>query len=147
MLLTEYPAGSQWPAWFREIRRAQDEMNGLFGGLSSAVNDEFPAVNVWVNADGAIVTVQMPGVSSDQVDVTVHQSMVTIRGKCDVEIIDDSAVMRRQERFHGPFGRTIMLPHRVDAEKVSARFERGVLTLELPRPAEDKPHQIKIGHA
>jgi HSP20 family protein len=46
--------------------------------------------------------------------------------------------------MHGPFARTIVLPFRVDADKVSARFDRGVLTLELPRPAADRPRQIKV---
>jgi len=52
--------------------------------------------------------------------------------------------VHRQERATGAFARTVVLPFRLDADKVSARFERGVLALSLPRPETDKPRQIKI---
>ena len=55
--------------------------------------------------------------------------------------------MHRRERPHGPFTRTFILPFRADADRVSARFDRGVLTLELPRPESDKPRHVKIVHA
>jgi HSP20 family protein len=55
--------------------------------------------------------------------------------------------VHRRERAQGPFARTIALPFRVDAEKVAARFDRGVLTLTLPRPEADKPRQVKVTRA
>ena len=86
-------------------------------------------------------------VSPDQLDVTVHQDTVTLRGKREPEALDGDAVVHRQERPQGPFTRTVVLPFRVDADRVSARFERGVLTLELPRPESDKPRKVRIAHA
>jgi HSP20 family protein len=59
----------------------------------------------------------------------------------------DDAIVHRQEHVHGPFVRSVVLPFRVDGEKATARFERGVLTLELPRPEEDRPHKIKVARA
>jgi HSP20 family protein len=129
------------------MQRLQDEMNHLFSSPRFAMRSEFPPVNVWVGADGAIVKAEVPGVSPDQLDITVHQDIVTLRGKRDVEPMGDDAIVHRQERPHGPFARTFTLPFRVDGDKVSARFERGVLTLELPRPAADKPRQIKVARA
>jgi HSP20 family protein len=164
-MLRQYATGGRWPIVFRDMRppdvlrdvrlpgvlrdmrRAQDEMDRLFGSFRLALRSEFPAVNVWVSAAGAIVTAQVPGVSPDQLDVIVHQDTVTLRGKREAEAFDAEAVVHRRERPQGPFTRTLSLPFRVDADRVSARFERGVLTLELPRPESDKPRLVKIAHA
>lgn len=135
------------PDVLRDMRRAQEEMNRLFGGLRSALRSEFPAVNLWASTDGVMVTAQVPGVSPDKLDVTVHQDTVTLRGKREPETIEGEVVWHRQERPQGPFTRTVVLPFGVDADRVSARFERGVLTLELPRPESDKPRHVKIIHA
>jgi HSP20 family protein len=143
-MMREYAAEGRWPDIFHQIRRAQDEMNRLFASPRFALRPEFPQVNVWAGADKAILKAEVPGVSPDQLDVTVHQDIVTLRGKRDPEKVDGEAIAHRQERMHGSFARTIVLPFRVDADKVSARFDRGVLTLELPRPAADRPRQIKV---
>lgn len=147
MMLREYGAPSRLPAVFRDMRRAQEEMNRLFGGFRLALRTEFPAANVWASAEGAIVTAQVPGVKPDELDVTVHQDTVTLRGKRDPEVPDGEAVVHRRERPFGPFTRTFILPFRADADRVAARFDRGVLTLELPRPESDKPRHVKIVHA
>ena len=91
------------PDVLRDMRRAQEEMNRLFGGLRFALRSEFPAVNVWASAEGVIVTAQVPGVSPDQLDVTVHQDTVTLRGKREAETFEGEVVWHRQERPHGPF--------------------------------------------
>ena len=146
-MLRAYPVATRRPDLFRDLRRAQEDMNRLFGGVRFAPRSEFPAVNVWAGADGAIVTAEVPGVSPDQIDVTVHQDTVTLRGKREPEAAAGDAVEHRRERTYGPFVRTVVLPFRVDADQVAARFGRGVLTLELPRPAADKPRQITIARA
>jgi HSP20 family protein len=135
----------------REMRRTQEEMNRILSGLrfplGLSFRSEFPPVNVWAGPDGAIVTAEVPGVGADQIDVTVHQDTVTLRGKRDPAAMAEDAVVHRQERPRGLFARTVMLPFRVDADKVSARFERGILTLDLPRPESDKPRHIKVAHS
>jgi HSP20 family protein len=141
---TEYATTGRWPDVFREMRRAQDEVNRIFGGLRFAVRTEFPPVNMWAGEDKVIVMAEMPGVSPDAVDVTVHQDTVTLRGKREPEAVGDDAVPLRQERPRGAFVRTMMLPFRVDADRAAARFVYGVLTLDLPRPASDQPRQIKV---
>ena len=146
-MLGEYATAVRWPDVFRETRRAQDEMNRLLGGLRLPRSTDFPPVNVWAGADGTTVMTQVPGVNPDELDITVHQDTVTLRGKRDAEPQDADTIVHRQERPLGPFTRTIVLPFRVDADKVSARFDRGLLTLELPRPEADKPHQIRIARA
>jgi len=145
-MLRDYVMERRWPDLYREMRRTQEEMNRLFGGLRLAVRAEFPPVNLWAGPDGALVTVEVPGVSPEEIEITVHQDTVTLRGKREPEILED-AVEHRRERMHGAFQRSIVLPFRVDADGVSARFDRGVVTLELPRPAADKPRQVKVARA
>jgi HSP20 family protein len=146
-MLTDLALGGRWPDLAREMRRLQEDMNRIFGGLRVAVPTEYPPVNVWVGADGAIVTAEIPGVAPDQIDITVHQDTVTLRGKREPAVPEKDATVHREERVTGTFARTLVLPFRVDSEMAAARFERGILILELPRPQADKPRQIKITSA
>jgi HSP20 family protein len=109
-----------------------------------ALQIDFPPVNIWSSADGAIVTAEIPGVSPDTLDITVQALTVTLRGRREPEAAGEGVVAHREERPHGDFVRVIILPFRVDAEKVSAHFERGILRLELPRPEQDKPRKVKV---
>jgi HSP20 family protein len=143
-MLMEHAVEARRPDMLREIRRSQQEMSRFLGGLGFALRPERPLVKVWAGVDGAIVTAEIPGVAPDRIDVTVYQDTVTLRGKRDPEKLGDDVIVHRQERVLGPFARTVVLPFRVEADKVVARFARGVLTLELPRPATDKPRQVKI---
>ena len=143
-MMRAYTAEGLWPHLLRDMRRTQDEIGRLFGGLRFDVRAEFPPVNIWVGPDGAIVTAEVPGITPDQIDITAHFNTVTVRGRRDPEPMEEEASVLRRERPYGAFSRTIVLPFRVDAEKVAARFERGVLRLDLPRPAADKPRHIKV---
>jgi HSP20 family protein len=86
-------------------------------------------------------------VKPDGIEITVHQNTVSLSGQREPQVAEDDAIVRRQEINYGPFSRTIMLPFRVNADQVSARFNRGVLMLELPRPEDEKPRQIKVASA
>jgi HSP20 family protein len=132
---------------FREIQRAQSDLNRLFGGLRLQPSDEFPPLNLWTGPEGAILAAEVPGVAPEELDITIRRDIVTLRGVRKPEAVDDRAVVQRQERVLGTFARTIVLPFRVDGDKASARFERGVVTLTLPRPEDDKPRQIKVMRA
>jgi HSP20 family protein len=132
---------------FREIQRAQSDLNRLFGVLRLQSSGETPPLNIWTGLEGAIVAAEVPGVAPEDLDITIRRDVVTLRGVRKPEPIDDGAVAQRRERVLGAFARTIVLPFPVDGDKASARFERGVLTLTLPRPEEDKPRQIKVMRA
>jgi HSP20 family protein len=142
-MLRDFIAEGRWPDRFGDLRQLQD-FGRLFSLPRLAMRSEFPPVNVLAGTDGAIVRAEVPGVSPDQLDIIVHQNTVILRGKRDADTADKDAVALRGERAHGPFVRTITLPFRVDADKVSAGFDRGLLTLTLPRPETDKPRQVKV---
>jgi len=139
--------GTRWPDALRGMRQMQEEMNRWLGSVSLGVNDEFPPVNVWAGADGAIVAAELPGIAPDKLDITVHGDTVSLRGTRAPESAGDKAAVLRQERPYGDFSRTVVLPFRVDPDKVEARSERGVVIVTLPRPVADKPRHIAVMQA
>ena len=129
-----------------DMQRAQADLNRMFGTMRFYPPPEFPLLNLWTNPDGAIVAAEVPGVSPDDLEISIRRDTVTLRGTRKGEPMEDAVVLR-QERMTGSFARNMVLPFRVDAEKASAKFDRGVVTLTLPRPEEDKPHRISISRA
>ena len=129
-----------------DMQRAQADLNRMFGTMRFYPPPEFPLLNLWTNPDGAIVVAEVPGVSADDLEISIRRDTITLRGTRKGEPTEDAVVLR-QERMTGSFARNMVLPFRVDTEKASAKFDRGVVTLTLPRPEEDKPHRISISRA
>ena len=117
------------------------------GGLMFYPTPEFPALNLWTSPEGAVVALEVPGVAAEELDITIRRDTITVRGDRPAEQTDDRTVVLRQERMTGAFTRTIVLPFGVDADKCTAKFEHGVVTLTLPRPENDKPKQIKVARS
>lgn len=134
---------SSWQDPWRELRRVQDELSRVYGGQPRAT-EEFPPLNLWTGTQGAVLTAAVPGVEPDDLDVTVHQDTLTLKGQRAADAGEGKATWHRRERRHGAFGRTVVLPFSVDAEHVQAAFEDGILTLMLPRRASERPKRIEI---
>ena len=134
---------------FEEMRRLQDEVNRVFtssvAGTRALGPADFPAINAYANEDGIAITAELPGVKADDLDISVVQGGLTLRGKRPVPA--DAKAYHRRERQQGEFVRTINLPFAVDPDRVEASFENGVLRLSLHRPEEQKPRRIKISAA
>jgi HSP20 family protein len=105
---------------------------------------EFPLVNIWVNADGAILTTEIPGIDPKSVEISVAGKTVTLRGSRDPEGEGKEGTYHRRERWYGRFSKTIELPFNVEADKVDAKFRKGVLQVILPKAQADKPKTIKV---
>jgi HSP20 family protein len=104
-----------------------------------------PAVDVYSNGHQELVLkAELPEMKEEEIDVTVEDNMLTLRGerKLDAEVTEDQ--FHRIERSYGSFVRTFSLPPTVDAGKVSAQYKDGVLTVRLPLREEAKPKQIKV---
>ncbi len=132
----------QWGA-LPELKRLQNEMNRLFNVTAQGA-DEFPAVNLWSNEDKLVLTAELPGVSPEDLNVSVLGNQLTIEGEKKLEPAGEKAVYHRRERTLGKFTRTMRLPYEVDSDKVCAKFANGVLVLELPRIESQKPRKIAI---
>jgi HSP20 family protein len=132
--------GSFWDPWqdFERMRRT------LFGdgGLSTTV--EFPAVNVWVKDDNAVVTTEISGVDPKTVDISITGKSLTLRGSREPDKAREGYTYHRRERWYGQFSKIIDLPFSVETDKVEARFKNGVLYLELPRAKAEKPKKIAV---
>jgi HSP20 family protein len=100
-------------------------------------------MNVWTDEDSAIVTAELPGVNLDNIDISVENDVLTLRGERQRDE-QEGATYHRRERRYGSFVRTFRVPFRVDAEQVEATFKNGVLNIVLPRAEEDKPKRISV---
>ena len=98
-----------------------------------------PAVDIVVEKDNVIVKADLPGLTKDDVSVTLQDNYLTIRGEKKHETEQKEANYFLSERVYGSFTRTIELPLAVDAKKIEARFKDGVLHVTLPKTEEAKP--------
>ncbi len=127
----------------REFERLQEQLDGLFSGVSGNVH-EFPAVNVWSNEDGVVVTAELPEVDPQDLEISVIGDTLTLRGARKPVELKEGETCHRRERLHGQFARTLQLPFRVESAGVEAKMSRGVLSIRLPRAEADKPRKINI---
>src|SRR5690606_7161427 len=100
-------------------------------------------------ADGKImISAELPGVDERDIEISVHEDMLTISGEKKSEFEDREGDAYRSERSYGRFSRTLRLPFQVDADKVEARYDKGVLklTIEKPAGAMEQAKKIPIQH-
>ena len=128
----------------REIEGLRREMNRLFARTSPWEAPEFPAMNIWVQDHNALVTAELPGIDAKDLDISVIGDAMTLSGHREAVVLKEGESYHRQERGSGSFARTVRLPFRIEADKVSAKYERGILQITLPRAEEDKPKKIQI---
>lgn len=106
--------------------------------------DFYPAVNAWGTDDHIVVAVDLPGVATEDLSVTIEKDTVALKGKRAEETLGESDQYGIRERPEGVFNRTLRLPYAVDAARVEAKLQNGVLRLTLPKPEQAKPKQINI---
>ena len=122
-------------------------MNHLFDSHSSPWHRRtagYPAVNVWTNEDGLVITAEVPGVNPDAIVISVVGETLTLSGEREPEVLTEGVRYHRQERGHGKFNRSIQLPFPVNVNEVEATFKNGVLSVALPRAEKDKPRKIAV---
>ena len=102
------------------------------------------ALDVAENDDEFLVKASLPGVSPDEIEVTLNENTLTISGKMTREEEREDTNYHLRERRFGSFARSITLPTPVDADKVEAVNENGVLTLKLPKVESAKPRKISV---
>ncbi len=103
-----------------------------------------PAMDVSETENEVVVQVDLPGLSRDEIKVNVDKNVLSVHGEKRHESKDEDKRVYRTERTYGSFKRSFTLPSAVDAEKISAAYKDGVLTLTLPKAEEAKPKEIEI---
>jgi HSP20 family protein len=134
---------------FREFSTLQDRMNRLFretqGPEEALTTTSFaPPVDVYEDEHTVTLKIEVPGIDEKDIDVRIENNVLTVHGERKFEKEEKEENFRRVERQYGSFTRTFTLPTTVDAEKVSANYDKGILKVVLPKKAEAKPKQIKV---
>jgi HSP20 family protein len=142
MALSDFPRLGFDP--FVELRRMQSEMNRLFSGFSTTATRDFPPINIWLGENSVVVTAELPGVTGEDVNLSLQEDVLTLSGKREPKSQEQNVSWQRRERAYGSFSRAVQLPFRVDPDKVQARFNDGVLEIELQRLEADRPKKIEI---
>ena len=128
----------------REQRCAQGHLHRTLDDSQAHSAPEFPAVNIWNGAEAYVLTAEIPGIDPEKLDVAVVGDTVTIRGSRAPLELKDGETYHRVERGHGQFVRSVKLPKPLNADKVEARYARGVLNLTLPRAEAEMPRKITL---
>jgi HSP20 family protein len=140
---------------FHPLTQLRDEMERLASGYFrpaggaqetsrwNALARSFPSLNVWEHGDALFVEAEVPGLKSDDIDISVVGSDLTIRGSRETKG-EEGVAYHRRERSSGQFNRVLRLPVEVDGSKVEATLTHGVLLVKLPKAESAKPRKIKI---
>ena len=133
---------------FRELLGPSFRMPRIFDDLLGARGARparwAPAVDIAEDEQKYVITAEIPGASKEDVHVDIHDDMLTIRGEKRSEREEKRQQGRWIERSYGSFSRSFTLPANASADRISAAFKDGVLTLELPKLEAAKPKQIAI---
>jgi HSP20 family protein len=135
----------------REVDSLQSEVNRLFdtffGGDSRRGSGRrwVPAMDLVETDDHLVLRADLPGMDREDVNVEVKDGVLTVSGERSAKEAERTDGFYRVERAFGSFSRSLSLPDHVDAERITADFDKGVLEVRIPKPAERKPQRIEVG--
>lgn len=137
-----------WSA-FDQLTSIRDEINRLFEGSfqnggSDVFNSWAPALDLYEDKDNLVLRAELPGMKKEDIDISIHDNVVSISGERHNEKKYEGSQTSREERFFGRFTRSLKLPKQVDSGRIKAAYKDGVLTVTLPKTEEAKPRQIEI---
>jgi HSP20 family protein len=142
--LTPWSASDRWST-------LRDELNSFFetplwsnfGRAGQLFTGWSPALDLYQTNDNVVAVVELAGMRKEDIDISLHDNTLTVSGERKRESTKGDKA-ERTERYVGTFRRSISLPTRVDASRVSATYEEGILKVSLPKAEEAKPKQIKV---
>ena len=118
-------------------------LGGRPDGLMAGVFRNQPAINVWEQDDALKVEMELPGVKSEQLDISVAGGELSVKVNAPDDV-KEGVTYHRRERPVGSFNRIVRLPVEVNADRVEADLHDGVLTITLPKAASAKPRKINV---
>ena len=142
--LASWSASDRWS-------NLRDELNSFFdmpfssnsGRTGQLFTGWSPALDLYESGDHFVAVVELPGMRKEDIEISLHDGTLTISGERKHES-NNGETAQRSERYVGTVRRSIAVPTRVDANKVSATYQDGILKVTLPKAEEAKPKQIKV---
>jgi HSP20 family protein len=142
----------------RELSSLQSEMNRLFSSFFDAPSGTattpgngptgprrwYPAMDLVEGDDHFVLRVDLPGLGEDDVKIEVENDTLVVSGERKETHEQKREGFYRLERAMGAFSRSLSLPEGIDADQVSATFDRGVLEVRIPKPEQRKPRRVEI---
>ena len=138
----------------REMATLQNEMNRLFGTFfdtpttamsgNGGVRRWIPAMDLVEGEDHFVLRADLPGLGEEDVKLEVEDRTLTVSGERKAEHTEKGEGFYRLERASGSFSRSLTLPEGVDADAISATFDKGVLEVRIPKPEQVKPKRVQI---
>ena len=142
----------RWNPW-REMPALQRQFNRFFDDpffRSGRMDGETdlgmwnPVVDLFEKDDHFVIKAELPGVKKDDIKIDLKDRILTLSGERSYDNEAKEENYYRKERIYGKFQREFTLPADVDAEKIQAEYKDGVLSIEVPKPAEQKTKQVTI---
>ena len=136
-----------------EVSNLERRINRLFGDALSNFDWQYrdnagaawvPPVDIFEEPDALRITAEVPGVSPDNLKISLENNVLSIHGTKEQVAQERSERVHRYERTYGAFERSFTLPTTVDANNIQASYENGVLTVTLPKVEKAKPRQIDV---
>jgi HSP20 family protein len=140
---------SRWDP-FRDLMSIQNELNRLFGRTyagteaTAGASAWVPPLDIFETKDRYVVIVELPGIAPESVEVSVEDSTLTMKGERKFYEDVSEEDFHRVERRFGPFARSLSLPTMADPGGIEATFDKGLLTVEVPKVEQAKPKKITV---
>jgi HSP20 family protein len=142
----------RWNPW-KEMVSLRDRMNGLLADSlfrpdrredDVAMGLWYPSVDMFEKDDKVVIKAELPGLEKKDLNLEIKDGVLTLKGerKYDHEVKEEN--FYRREMCYGKFMRSFTLPAEVEADKITAEFQNGLLTVEVPKSEARKPKQIKV---
>jgi len=151
MSLVRYEPYSLLNQLQREFNRlgAQDPFSGELTGDDKsdvAVSQWRPAVDIKEEKDRFLITADLPGVDPQEIEITMENGVLTLKGERSEEKTEDRRDYKRVERMRGTFFRRFSLPDTADAERIEAKSRNGVLEIVVPKHEKVQPRRITVNN-
>lgn len=144
------PQHTGW-APFQDLATIQDRINNLFEGSMGYKDDKSlasttwrPLVDIFEDEQSITIKAELPEVDEKDVQVTLDNNMLTIKGERNLEKEEKKESYHRIERYYGSFQRSFELPTTVNRDSISASYDKGVLKVVLTKKEEDQPKKVEI---
>ena len=152
MNIIPYREGKSWFDPLNGLDSLQSEIGNFLRPMSKLIGEDGgiferewrPAIDVYDSDNALLVKADIPGLKKDEIDVSIHDGTLTIKGEKKMENEVNEENYFRSERFYGSFTRSIQLPTEVERDKVTATYKDGVLELKLPKREEAKTKRISV---